>query len=356
MSRPKILYMELLNNNYGNKRLDMEFIKCLCAFADVMVACPKGWFTEIDKRARLYEYDQIEVDCSKKNRVISHLYDLKMGYEKIEIAIELDKKEHFDYLFFASFNIVIMRFCYKRFPNYEKRVFITHHDSVDRIQRHNLYKVLFNKYKKKINHIVLEKFIKEFLVTGHNIDENKVFMIPHPLNRIKEDVIKEYDMVGISNSNDESIINSFVEEENSTGFFKDNNLKVMLRSKLQTYDDGYLTVIRGYLEDETYYKYVTSAKTLLVPFPLSFQYRMSGTVIDAFSNNTKVVGSGIPLLKQYEKEYPELCCTFDSTNEIFAFLLNDFEGKELIEQFDEFKRVHSNEWIQKCFENIFIAE
>lgn len=355
MPKLKILYMELLNNNYGNKRLDLNIIKCLCKFADVTVACPKGWLS-VDDGAQLIEFEQVEVDCSKKNRLLKHFYDIKMSCKKLNVAYQLDKQEHFDYLFFASFHIIALPFYLKKFAGFDKRIFITHHDSVDRITNHNLYGRIFNLYKNLVNHVVLEKFIGYFLIDGLSIDSRKVFCVPHPLNCTEENKQIVYDCVGISNSNDEAVIKEIVEYEEKTRIFEKKHKHIVLRSKNTQYDNGFLKVIKGYLEDKEYYDYVVATKSLLVPFPLSFQYRMSGTVVDAFSNNIRVVGSKIPLLEYYEGMYPNICRTYETAEELIQILDNIGSNDKFEYEFDQFKEKHSNEYIEDCLKIMFRAE
>lgn len=352
MSRLKILYMELLNNNYGNKRLDLNIIKCLTNFTDVTVACPKGWLS-VNDGARLIEFDQIEVDCSKKNKILKHFYDVKMSCKKLKVAYQLDKQEHFDYLFFASFHIIALPLYLKKFPDFSKRVFITHHDSVDRIFNHALYGKIFNLYKNSVNHVVLEKFIGDFLIDRMNVKRERVFCVPHPLNCTEEKKQMIYDCVGISNSNDEVIIREIVEYEIKTKIFEKKQMNIILRSKNIQYDDGFLKVISGYLNDDEYYNYVASAKSLLVPFPLTFRYRMSGTVVDAFSNNIRVIGSKIPLLEYYEEQYPDICSVYETAAELIQILEKTKSKAKLELEFNEFKEKHNNEYIEICLKNMF---
>jgi hypothetical protein len=158
---------------------------------------------------------------------------------------------------------------------------------------------------------------------------------------------KEYQCVGLSSSNDENIIESIIRKEEKENLLKQMKIKVVLKSKEFEYDNGYLKVVKGYLEKEVYSDFIDNAQSIYMPFPNRFQFRMSGTLIDALTNNKIVYGSDIPVMRQYSIKYPSICKVVNDENAFIETLLsNNDNNKKLEDEFDKFKEDHSEERIE----------
>lgn len=348
---PNILYMELLDNNYGNKRLDYQIIKNLKAISNLTVAQLENWFDllPMDINVHSYKYKR-----TSNNRKISYY---QRNLENLLVAVKLDKIYHFDYLFFASYDTYVFTLALFKIKDFNRRVFILHHNNIDLIDKSIKLQLFFTIYAKKVNHIVFENFIANHLKNKYGVEEKKIFHMPHPLNIVQGIFSKHYDCVGISNSNKEEWIKEIIDFEIYSNIFKINNVKVVLRSKTMTFNDGFLKVISGYLSDEEYYYYVKSTKTIFLPFPESFKYRTSGSIIDAFSNETSVIGSKILLFENVEKEYPSICKVINSANEFINYLLTaETSWKNEQKEFKLFKSRHSDSELKKIFERMFIIK
>lgn len=348
--RPKILYMELLDNNYGNRRLDLQVIKGLKDISDLTVAYPSGWFDNLPDGISAFSYCYSH---TSKNEKISYY---QRSLHNLNVAAKLDKEKHFDYLFFASYETYVMALSIFKLRNIRKRVFIVHHNNIDLLDKSSKLRFFFKKYAKRVNHVIFEEFIGEHLRDAYDIEKSKIFYIPHPLNEIEGNIIKQYDCVGISNSNQEKWIEEIVKSEKYKPVLKDQGVKVVLRSKKITFDDGYLKVIKGYLSDEEYYRYIKSAKVVFLPFSESFKYRTSGSIVDAFSNGTFVIGSRILLFGILEKKYPGICYIVDSAQELIEHLIclkNIHSAKE--QNFSTFKHQHSADKLKESLEKMFIC-
>lgn len=69
MSNIKILYIEMLDNNYGNKRLDIEIIGSLSQFADVTVCGPANWYPKFKSPVTYEEVDIEPCPAALKRRL-----------------------------------------------------------------------------------------------------------------------------------------------------------------------------------------------------------------------------------------------------------------------------------------------
>ena len=351
----RILYMNLLNFNIGQRRMDENIIRELSEFAEVYVVAPKNWYAHEIERVKYIYYEA--VSDFDNITIQKYIKDIK----NIFFANKLIKKYNFDGYLFASYNTAVFPLWLLINPNILKQSFIIHNNNIDRfnivpLDHFNivpLKKKLFKLYSKKVNHIVLEEFIGDFLADGMKIDRDKIFYLPHPLNQNNIQIKKCYDCVGISNSNDETWIERIIEIEEQQHIFRRNNCKIILRSQEYTYDNGFLSVIKGWLDDSIYNDYINKAKCIFLPYPSSFQYRMSGSVIDAFSNNTTVLGSRIPLFLYYAKKYGSICKIANSPEDFCQKVILFKEEDKTRIMFERFKHDRSNEKVRESLTKMF---
>lgn len=345
----KILYMNLQYNNSGQRRMDENIIRELNKIANVSVVCPEGWY---EHQIANVEYIYYSPKSVIKNRRIQYY---SKSLKNVFFANKISRRKY-NYYLFASYDTVLFSVFKIINPRILSKCFIIHNNNIDGINEKKLKKFFFQTYSKKVNHITLDSFIGEYLIESLHVNSKNVYVLPHPLNSNGICDKKEYDCVGISNSNDESWINEIIQKEKKTALFKKYDVKIVLRSHNLNYDDGYLLVINGWLSDEEYNNYINGAKCIFLPFPKSFKYRMSGSIVDAFSNYTAVIGSDIPLFNHYAKQYKGICKVVNSSDEFCYSVLLIKEGKVDNTDFDCFIQAHSQECVLKSLEGMFMAE
>lgn len=176
--------------------------------------------------------------------------------------------------------------------------------NVDRIEESRIRKIAFNFFKDSVSHIVLAGFIKEHMVDQLSISQGKVLVVPHPMFQLDKKSVRDIDLAGLSSGNDEDVISRLIEMEEQQNIFSKNNLHVVLKSRVQSYDNGFLTIIKGYIPDETYDDLMLRAKCIFAPYPLTYKNRMSAILVDAMANNKSVIGMSIPVLINAASHYP----------------------------------------------------
>lgn len=346
MSNIKILYIEMLDNNYGNKRLDIEIIGSLSQFADVTVCGPANWYPKF-KSPVTYEEVAIEPCPAALKRRLGLYW---IPFQNIKAAARLNRLNEYDYIIFASYHPYVSAFLPLYFRHLD-RIYAMNHNNIDYLDVSSKGRILFNFFGRKINHIVFEEFISEYLSKTFKVDPRKIFVVPHPMNQMFDKNPIKYDCVAISNSNDEKWVKDLINYEKETQILSKNNLKVILRSKEYEFNNGALIVIKGYLEDEQYYDYICSAKYIFMAFPESFKYRMSGTIVDALSNSIPVIGSDIPLIRSYENEYKGIVFCAKKPKDLVDILLNS-NNTFYENQFAQFKEKHSYKSITDSLKNM----
>lgn len=229
--------------------------------------------------------------------------------------------------------------------------FVFQNNNPDKINISQLHRFSYNLIKNRVYSVVLGGFIKDFLVSSLSTNPGKVLVLPHPMNLVDNNIVADIDCVGISNSNDESIIEKIINLEIEKELFKKNDLKVLLKSQKHKFNNGNLVIISGFIDASLYDDYIARAKCILIPFPNSFNYRISGTLIDALSNRKNVIGTSIPVITQSSKIYKSVIRLFDESNFINDIMptVDNIQFKN--EDFNRFQEQHSENLLTKILSN-----
>jgi hypothetical protein len=341
-----ILYLDFLNPK-SHLRLDINQIETLSKIGQVIVLSPIGRYKNLPLNVRLIENKFLSIS---KGRFITRLTSLR----SMIVSSYLSRKIDYDCVIVSSFETVIFsigRFLY----SVKKRIILIHHFNIDELTN-KIKAMLFRTYMNRFEHIVFEDFIKKKLVDDFGINSDRIHLLPHHMSMVKtsDKIIYKYDCVGLSNSNDEKIIFKIVEEEKDKSIFKDSGCKVILKSKNIEYDNGFLKVVKGFIQNDQFEDYLRSSRSIYMPFPEDFKYRMSGTLIDALSNQKVVYGSNIMIMEYFASKYPQICKIINSEHDFFKYVIGnsfDLQDKQLID-FKSFYNDYSSEKIKNKFEQI----
>jgi uncharacterized protein (UPF0335 family) len=345
----KVLFLDFLYPK-GHKIFNKNLIECLSEFSKVTVLSQKDYYKDFKKditKAYIVEQNYF----STNNRILSRINSIIIMAKSASFC----KKQKPDYIFVSSFetsSFALAKWFFKTLEN----IFIVHHNNTDELK--NLIKTkVFKSYMNKVNHIVLEEFIKEWLVNEIGVKSDRIYVVPYPINADNTTLnqrSEKYYCVGLSNSNDEKFIEKIINLEKENETLLKLNKKVILKSRVNEFDNGYLKVLKCYLKKSEYDEYISNCKFIFMPFPSTFCNRMSGTLMDALSNNKIVLGSDIPLIRCYSKEYPNICKTVRNANEFFATINTAEQDDDCYSgDFLAFKRNHSKENILKKLISIF---
>lgn len=341
----KLMYMDLLTPK-GHKIQNKRYINLLAKYFDVYVTCPENWYNNSLNAHMIEDKDFLVGKGKFKNRLDSIRSFIK--------NYRLLKSIKPDYIFIASYDTItlafVINFLIKKCNN---RVKILHHNNIDET-KNKIKRFFFKTYINKVDHIVFEEFIKEYLNKNYNIKQNSIYVLPHQLNienNCSNNSKKEvFDCVGLSQSNDDNIIYEIIKNEIKNETIKNSNIKIILKSKLYEFDNGALKVFKGYLETKEYNNYIVNSLSFCMPFSVNFNNRMSGTFVDALSNNKVVFGTNIKLLKYYNKKYPHICNIFNNIEDLVVKLSKvDINKNQYIEEFLDFKYAHSDKVIEEVF-------
>lgn len=341
--------METLDGTEHHKKMVERIIRPLSRITDLTVLSQENWYEDIPQNVKLTEYSvKLRFNEPRINnlaRSVCHLFK----------AWHRDKQGRFDYLFFTSYHTIVMALAKILFGKRAGRIYILHHNNIDSFLNSKIKSILFSTYAKTVRHVVYEEFIGNGLMKYYKVPQKNIHILPHPMGAVNDAGGKKYDYVGISSSNDEEWIEKMIEEEEKTERLKREGVRVVLRSSKYQYDDGALKVFSGWLSLEEYYDYATGGKCMLLPFPTDFRYRMSASLCDALTNNIRVIGSRIPLFQRYETRYPHVCKTGIEMENLIRLKQEwlDSEADLAGEEFESFKKAHSEDAIRRCLAEMF---
>lgn len=347
-----ILYLDFMYYT-GHVRSNKNFIKALGKFSNVYALSQVNYFDEY--KEELNAVDTIRI--IEKNNLNLYNGQLLNRLSSLKIMMQsalLSKKIRPDYIFVSSFDTIAFNFGRFLFGK-TKNMYLLHTINIDELSN-SIKKKIFGSYKNKVNHVVFEQYMKDYLVNEIEIEPYRIFVLPHPLNANTESSNSkeiEYACVGLSNSNDEELITRLIELEKEKSVFKNNCKKVILKSKEKEFDNGYLKVFKGFLDKNIYDNYINKSEYVIVPFSKAFRYRMSGTLVDAFSNNKIVLGNDIPIIQAYANKYPNICKIFTNAFGVAEeiCLCRKSYGKKF--EFKKFKMEHSTEALERTFMTMF---
>jgi hypothetical protein len=338
----------------GHKHLNLNHLKILNKICNLTVISETGYYpTDV-----LEGLDHVQLIEFKKyiprnrNRLT---FRIKAMVNMIR-TLKAMKNCSYDKIVVASFETITFSILAPLFYN-KSQIFLFHHQNTDEMS--SKFKMTLFKYViHKVNHIVLDEFIREHLIKEFNLDPDRVSTTPHPLKVYNDDIpfnttpstVKT--IVAISGSNDKQILRKLIDDYQNQIQTIDSQTQFIIKLKNSNFKDDKLITINKYLSVEEYESYYQNAHIIWLPFPKNYRYRLSGTMIDALSTNKIVVGSNIPCFQTYSKRYPSLCKVADSIDELLQISQSCTYNNAVIAETGAFKNAHSTSQLVALFENI----
>lgn len=342
----KILFVDLIYDVKTHHNMNVELINGLRSIGEVDVFAKRDYYVKDElEDVNLIEYCNLKEEKRYLHKILN---SLKIMYR----TACLDRKNDYDYIWVSTFEtkaFAIGRFLFKDLD----KVYLMHQNNTDALSMSPWNMKLFNTYKMKVHHVVAEKFFAVYLQEECGISESRAHYLPHPAYKMVSAEKITYECAGLSNTNDESLIKDIIEKEKNLHILKETGKKVILRSKIEEYDDGYLKVIKGYLKEQDYRRLFLSSKKIYMPFPQSFRYRISGTLIEAMSARKRVIATSIALVEEYRDRYPGCCEVADDADTFFEILKT--EGTDIDDKiYDKFLAEHNVNEIKKVMREILM--
>lgn len=343
-----VLYLDFLYP-IGHKQFNSSIINAISSIMDIYVLCPRGYynnFTQLKNNPHVHFIDDLsinhEFDEFNAGRVARYIRTIRIMHYSAKIKKQLPITK----IIIASYNTVLL-LIWQFGVKHNCPEFIMHHDNIDALEN-KLRCVCFSLYANLVNHIALEEFIANYLINKFKINPAKITVLPQEAQKINiGSYIAEtpvYYCVGLSCSNDEKFIKNILKLQEKEHVFKQKNM-LLLKSSIYEYNDGCLRIIKGYIPTLEYQYLLVNAKVICLPFSLSYKYRSSGVLSDAFANNKPVIGSNFELLKYFSKRMPTCCTIFYNTLNFIELVQSNLSVNA--HDFDDYIKNHSKNKIQE---------
>ncbi len=324
-----------------HKDMNSNFIRAISKFADCDVVSVNGYYDDVEQQFAELGVRIINRSISKQMGMIGYR---KYSYRLQKMSSNLVFQKQYDAVIVLCFDTVstsLLPHVFFKIPT-----FLFYHRNIDELNN-RIKRMAFSKYKGKLYHVVFEDFFRERLVKEIGLSSNRVYVVPHPAKPIKNvPTKKEYDCIGLCNSNDEVLIQKAVERES---VFLHNKLHVLLRSKSIEKKNSAVEVIKGFMDKDVYDELMAAGKTVFVPLPETYVYRLSGSIYDALSRGKIAFTTSKYYAKEYERRYPGICKYVGSVEQLIENLL-DNNKNGAAESFQKFLAEHSIETVSNVIE------
>lgn len=242
------------------------------------------------------------------NTILNAIY-LKSQFKKNKTKVVL-----------IGYEIISFAVCSIFFP---KGMFVIHHMQVDELSS-RIKKFFFSIFKNRIKHVVMTDYIKEYLVESINVPGSMVEILAHPLYdfnlKLAESDIRTF--ISLNYSTDESYVKKIIELEVNHKYFSQYGCKLIIKSKLYNHSSDGLLVFNEFLENEVYYRLYANCTSIISLLNDSFEYRMSGTLIDALSAGKPIISLKSVCANHYRKYFGNSIMIYDNFDELIEGLVN----------------------------------
>lgn len=330
----------------AHKDMNINFINAIKQCADIDVVSLNGFYDMQRGDFQKSNIGLIDISLERKNGVLGTRI---FSFELMRRTAFFVRQKSYDAVLCLGFDTTLFGLGMLWYR--DKTLFLFHHKNIDELTN-KVKMYLFGIYKNKVNHVVFETFFKDRLVKGIGVKADRVFVIPHPTKAIAGILTdKSYDCVGLCNSNDETFINDALQ---CIGDFEECGLRILLRSKTKQNSGGAVEVINGFLEREQYDELMAAGKTVFVPLPETYIYRLSGSIYDALSRGKIVFTTSKYYVEDYERRYPGTCYYVNSLEQLIIGL-KEHKGFSLETSFQNFLEEHSIQTVARKVKNMLTS-
>lgn len=163
----------------------------------------------------------------------------------------------------------------------------------------------FKKISKKHIQIVMESYIQNYL---ESLNVYNSIVVKHGLIdtyscRKSLCFLKNFKYVVFSPSavsSDDIFLSEFINSLEVDSFLKETKTVIVIRSKSLKCNSSNIVILKDYILDEDYQSIFMCSNAILITYPASYKYRVSGVLLEAISCRKTVLISDIEMLRQYE--------------------------------------------------------
>lgn len=294
----KILYIDPFSSlsHVNFNKMHIEAIYKITR--DIHFVFKEDYYREVGVQSSNVCYT-IPSSCIKRNNsgLINRFY-MCLVLWKIRMNVPLIQ---YDKIIFAAYEEISLFFAFYSVP-----LFLINHNNISGLDN-KVKRFFFKAISKRNTHIVLESYIKDYL---NSLGISKVEVVHHGLissysnyssNRV--DALWMYRKFLFSPSmlsTDVLFMKNLIEDKMFLKYLEEHDLFLILRSKILKSSSNRIRIFSDYLSKEDYRWYFLNATAILLFYPKSFKYRVSGVLLESISCGKKTILSDIKAFRQYE--------------------------------------------------------
>lgn len=243
----------------------------------------------------------------------------------------------YDKIIFAAYEEISLYFAFFAVPLY-----LINHNNISTLNN-RVKRFFFKRISKRNTHIVLEPYIKDYL---KSIGVKKVEVVrhglisPYPNNSLRVNnplLHKQFLFSPSMQSVDVEFMEKLVRDKSFIKYLEEHDLFLVLRSKILHSPSSNIQILSHYMSKEEYMAYFSGATAILLVYPKSFRYRVSGVLLEAISCGKNTLMSDIEIFRQYESLFGTNAY-FSTVNSLIQCLDCILEGKNKIFNLSEEQR------------------
>lgn len=350
----KILFVDLLFE-FGNRHVDNCMMDAMAKNHEVFLLMNEDFVIKPLRNKNNIHILGNKYTNNKGNAVVRTTNILK----RMKYAANVDRKLNPDVIFISvyetrTFPIGLLFF---RNPN---KIVVVENYNIDFL-RFKIQNIAYKTFAHRVHHLVYEPLFKDYIINTYHLDEKLVHCVPH-IQYMKDAIHNEeinndsprYDCIAISSSNDPKLVRKIVEREEQEHFFRKNKIRTYIKCNEIEYNSEYLRVNGNFIANDEYDNLYSKTKVVLVPFPLTYKYRMSGCIVDAFSHHKPVISSNIALAEYYSSIYGSCIKTATDTDKLLELVKYTIDNIDKnIYDFEKFAYDHSQDEVERSLTVMF---
>lgn len=318
----KVLALDLLCPE-GHVTFDSGIIDALGQSVTVHVAVVKGYFGQEppDGASVVYEAPAwlfaptSRLGFRAKQLVVALYWALRLHFDSYDAILVLS----YDTLSFSLATAFLGRgvawfaFCHNNLDELSSKVKLW----------------CFRQLSRRVHHLVLEPYMVDAVYKSGG-SAIRVSVVPYPMRHLSlagtEGLMDNSTnallcCVGPSGSNDESFVEWMIQQEASTSVLRQHSVSLVLHSKNLSFDDGWLHVYCNHLDENKYEALLHCADVVVLPYPRTFENRVSGVLLEALACRRHWIGTDTPMFRHYASMYPMLGQVWQTYQELLLALL-----------------------------------
>lgn len=335
MNNNKILYIDVMCSN-GHVSFNKIYInKLISSGYEVKLILKKKYVKKLNLPDSMilfelpyflfYDFKGIGI-MNRLMMLISFIYiNIRISTSKFrDIYIGGYEEISFYFSFFINKTILINHNNIGGLNNKLKKYFF--------IKNTKKHKVLV--FNEKIKNYLIKLKVKNIIVKPHGLPE-KFYTSEHGN---MYDTFRKVIFIPSSNSSNLKFILELINNCSFLEYLKKNNYLLIIKGDFSTINPN-LIVINGYLDFEVYKKIFLKADIILLPYPISFKYRVSGVLHECLANNKICLLSKIESFEVYTPHF--------KYNPFFRNIIELTERIDYLTNSNEFSSSYNYEDLEK---------